>query len=176
MRWVMFAILLYLIIVLQTAVAPFLAVMHVVRPDFPLLFAVYFALAAPVPDALLAACITGLAVDLSGASFAASSNIGVNALAYGFAALAIVKLRHLLFRDHAVTYLFFVLTGGFLIHLAGGLFMLYRTGQFERAPDAVQIAIYTAIYTALISPYAHWLLRRSRGVLGFGPMQTLRVR
>src|ERR1051325_9348445 len=65
MRWVLFAVALYVVIVLQTALMPFLS-LHSVRPDLPALFAIHIALAGPGVDAVLAAWIIGLVVDLNG--------------------------------------------------------------------------------------------------------------
>src|SRR5262245_20646512 len=75
MRWVLFAVALYVVVVLQTAVMPFLS-LHSIRPDLPALLAIHIALAGPSLDALIAAWFVGLVVDLNGASFGAHANVG----------------------------------------------------------------------------------------------------
>ena len=174
MRWVLFAVALYIVVVLQTAVTPLLS-LHAVRPDLTALLAIHIALAGPAVDAVLAAWIIGLAVDLNGAAFGSHANVGANALAYSLTALLILRLRSVFFRDHASTYFFLALVGTFSIQTVTTLHMLYVTDQMSRLAEGLMVSAYTAIFTAAVSPYAFWVLRRARNVLGFGPVRTLRV-
>jgi rod shape-determining protein MreD len=175
MRWVLFGVVLYLAIIVQTALVPYVA-LHSVRPDLVVLLAVHVALAAPPADALLAAWVAGLAVDLCGLGLGERTNLGANALAYGMVALLVVRLRSLVFRDHASTYFIAAFGAAFLIHVLVALHLLYATQQMDRALDATVASLYAAAYTAFVSPYAYWALRRARGVLGIAPVRTLRVR
>lgn len=171
MRWIVFVIVLFVTLALQTAVAPFLAV-QTVRPDFAALLAIHIALAAPALEAPLAACLVGLAVDLLSSSYGARANVGAGALAYGLVALVIVRVRKHTFRDHALTYFVFALLGTTMIHALRMAHMLYVTDSLSRWPGGVVAVIGWGVYAAAISPYAHWLLRRSRLIWGAGPSRA----
>ncbi|MFQ5430032.1 MAG: rod shape-determining protein MreD [Phycisphaerae bacterium] len=175
MRWIAFAILLYLITVLQTSAVPFLAV-HTVRPDLMVILAVHYALLAPAADAMLACWCIGLVIDLAGMSYAQHSNVGVNALALGLLGLFIVKVRELTFRESPVTQLAFALIVKLALALLVGLHMLYVLDAWDRFGEVLTTAIWSAVYTAVLAPYAHWVLRRFRRVLGVGVAHRLRVR
>lgn len=175
MKWVFFLIVLYVFVVMQTALMPFVA-LHSIRPDLVILLAVHVALAAPLPDALLAAAVAGLSVDLCGLGFGDRANVGIHALAFGLTALLIVRIRGVIFRDNAATYFVMTFAATTLIHLLVGLHMLFVAGQMARMWTIAVTCIYTAAYTAFVSPYAHWFLRRTRAMLGIGPVRTLRVR
>ncbi|MEE8168916.1 MAG: rod shape-determining protein MreD [Phycisphaerae bacterium] len=175
MRWALFAVVLYVVVVVQTALVPFIEVQSV-RPDLLVLLAVYLALAAPTAEALLAGWIIGFAVDLNSLSFAPASNVGAFALVYGMTVLVIVQLRRFTFRDHGVTYFMSVFAAALAIHAAVNAHTLYVTGQSDRWIDALAISTGTAFYTALISPYAHWVCRRHRAMLGLAPARTSHAR
>src|SRR5262245_23975678 len=106
MNWVAFSVVLFVLTVLQTAVAPFIAV-HTIRPDLMVIFAVYCALSARTHDALLACWIIGLVIDLASLSYADRANVGFHAFALGLLALAIVKTRDLTFREGIASHLFY---------------------------------------------------------------------
>lgn len=175
MRWIVFAIVLFFVIVLQTALVPHIHVLSA-WPDLPVLLAVHLMLVAPAPEAMLAAWIIGFAVDLNSVSYSNSSNIGVSALSYGLTALLVLRARRHWFRDQASTYFLFVLVAASLVHMLVDLHMLYVTDQMPQWKARLALSLGVAFYTTLLSPYAHWLLRRLRGALGIGPVQTLRVR
>jgi rod shape-determining protein MreD len=175
MRWIAFIILACLLIVLQTTVAPFIAV-HSIRPDLMVLAAVYYALMARRRDALLACWCLGFAVDLNGLPLSAHSTVGVSALAYGLAGLLVVRLRELTFPEHVLTYVVIVTAWTFWTDLASGLHLMWRLEQPERFANFAVRAGYAALYSAVLAPYAHWLLRRLRNVLGLGAVRTVRVR
>ena len=176
MRWIVFAVLLYAAVVLQTALMPF-AELHGVRPDLPALLATFVALTAPGADALLAAFVTGIVVDLCDSSFAGGrANVGVNALAYTLVMGLLVRLRRLMFREHAST--FFIVSGlsTASIHALAAVHAAWATDTLRELPSGLLWPCFAALYTALVSPYAFWLLRRTRPVLGVGPIRTLRAK
>lgn len=175
MRWVFFAVMLLIAVVLQTTVVPLIAIQGI-RPDLPALFAMHILLAAQPIDAMLGLALIGLAVDLNGLSFGEHANVGANVLAYGLVSLLGLKVRTLTFRDNAVTYFAFSLFGTALIQLLVKAYMLVRIQRIDDMQSWAVFAVATAAYTAFASPYAHWLLRRARGWLGIGPMRTLRAR
>lgn len=175
MRWIAFAILLYLVTVLQTTLAPFVAV-HTIRPDFMVILATHYALLARNHDAPLACWCIGLAIDLTTMSYADHANVGVHAFSLGLIGLMICKTRELTFRDSALAQLIFTFIAK--LGLAGfvGLHMLYVLNAWDRTGEIVTTAIWTALYTAILAPYGHWVLRRFQGALGIGAAQRLQVR
>lgn len=165
MRWIAFAILIYLVLVLQTAVAPLLA-MHTVWPDFMVVTAVWFALMARAPDAMLACWFIGLAMDLAGLSYQGHSNVGAHALALGLLSIAIVKVRDFTFRESVASQLFYTFFTKLGLCALVGLHMLYVVGELGRFGEVMARGLYEAVYTAALAPYGHWLLRQFRGPLG----------
>ena len=175
MRWIAFAILLYLVTVLQTTVAPFIA-LHTVRPDFMVILAVFYALLARHQDAPLACWCIGFAIDLTTMSYTDYSNVGVHAFSLGLIGLIICKIRELTFRESALTQLIFAFLAKLLLAGLVGLHMLYVLGEWDRLGETVVTSVWAAAYTAVLAPYGHWILCRLRGALGVGVTQHLPVR
>lgn len=175
MRWIPFVILVYVACVLQTTAMAFLEV-HSVRPDLLVLVAVYYALLARRPDALLACWLLGLAVDLNGLSFHTRSNVGLHALAFGLIALLAVRVRELFFRDQMMTFVWFMVAWVLLLEALVGMHLMWATGQWNRFGELALAGTYTAIYTAIFAPYVHWLLKRLRPTLGLEVVRTYRGR
>jgi len=175
MRWVAFAILLYIALALQSAAAPFVAV-NSIRPDLIVIVAVHYALAARTYDALLACWCLGLAVDLVSISYRGHANVGLHALVLSLLAMPIVKVRSFFFRDSVFTQLVFTFLAKLALDLIVGMHMMWAVGDSSRWGEIAAAAVYSAIYTAVLAPYGHWFLRRFRGVLGIGASHTLRVR
>ena len=167
MRWIAFAIILYLVAALQSSVAPLLA-LHGVWPDFILITGVYFALVAKPSDARLACWITGLTADLLTLSYDGYSNVGIRAITMGFLAVLIVKMREFVFRESVWSQLFFTFVAKFAIESVAGLHMLYLVGRMDQFGELLVLASCEAAYTAALAPYGHWLLRQLRGPLGVG--------
>lgn len=175
MRWIAFAILLYIVTALQTTMAPFIEV-HAIRPDLMVILAVYYALLAPPRDALLACWFVGLAYDLTGLSFANHSNLGVHSFALGLIALFIVRLRELAFRESALTQLLLTFFAKLTLAVGVGMHMLYVLDRWDRFGEVLTVAIWASAYTAVLAPYGHWVLLRLRGMLGIGVTHRLPVR
>ncbi len=167
MRWIAFGILLYCVTVVQTTVAPMLA-LHGIWPDFLTIVAVYYALAAAPTDAMLACWVVGLAIDLTGASYFQHGNVGIDALSLGLISLLLVKARELTFRDSVWTALFFTFTAKLILSVLVGVHMLYVAKVPGRFGEIVTVGAYSAAYTAVLAPYGHWILRQLRGPLGVG--------
>ena len=175
MHWVRFSVILFLLTVLQSTVAPFVAV-HTIRPDFMVIFAVYCALCARTHDALFACWIIGLLIDLAGLSYSDRANVGFHALALGLAGLVIVKTRNLTFREGMASHLFYTFLTTFLLTTVLGWHMLYGHGAWNRFGEYVMVALYTAAYTSILAPYGHWFLKQLRGILGIGPTHRMAMR
>ncbi len=174
MRWIAFAILLYLAAVLQTTLAPFVDI-QTIRPDFMLILAVHYALMAARWDAPLACWFIGLTVDLTGLSYAQHSSLGVNAFAFGLIGLLIVRIREFTFRESPMTPLFVAFIAKSGLSLIVGLHMLYVLEAWPRWREVIWIGLWSAVYSAVLAPYFHWLLGRLRKPLGFELPRGLRV-
>ena len=169
MRWISFAILLYVTAVLQTAVAPFLA-LHSIRPDFLVVVAVFYMLTAKDHDAALAGWVIGLIIDLLTLSYPHQqySNVGLHAISLGLTAFLAVKARGVVVRESVWSQLIFAFCAKFLLALAVGAHLLFATGAAGGFTDVAARGLYEAIYCAAIAPYGCWILQRMRGLLGVG--------
>ncbi len=174
MRWATFGLVLYVVMVLHTAAAPFVAV-NGIRPNLLAILAVYVALAARSQDALLACWVVGMATDLCSQSYRGHGNVGVNALALGLVGLGIVKVREYTFRDSVVTHLVFTFGATLLLSMAVGAHLCWVRDDWDPFGRAVAASIYAAIYTGVLAPYGHWCLHKLRGLMGIGTSHRLRV-
>jgi rod shape-determining protein MreD len=153
MKWVSFGILAGVTIVLQTAATRYVEIQSI-RPDLMLILAVHYALWGPWPEAALAAWILGLVVDLQ-----SLDRIGLHAFSFGLAAWAIVRIRQIVFRDHAATQI--VITLLFTILIQIGVALYRRWGVDNPIGGSILWpALLTGLYTAMCAPYLHWLLIR----------------
>jgi rod shape-determining protein MreD len=175
MRWIPFILFLYFAAVLQTAIVPFFAV-HGIRPQLIILIAAYYALSARTSDALLACWCAGFMMDLTSIGFERQAGIGLNATTCGLIALFVLGMRDFMFRDSPVTQLVVSVAFTFLHAAAVGLYLCYAAAHAPAVTDMLLGSLYTAIYTGLVAPYVHWLLRKMRNTLGLGVLGRIRVR
>lgn len=175
LHWITFIVVLVVVTALQKTLAPFIAV-QAVRPDFMAILAVHYALAARPSDALLACWGVGVAIDLTSLSYADAPNVGLHALSLGLIALAIVWVRDLTFRESVVTQLVFTFLTKLALVVFTGAYMLYVVPTPRRFGEILLSGFYAAVYTTVLAPYGHWLLRRFRNILGIGSTHRLRVR
>ncbi|HWL91959.1 MAG TPA: rod shape-determining protein MreD [Phycisphaerae bacterium] len=178
MRWLPFAVLLYVTAVLQTALVPFLKILDTVTPDLMVILAVYYAMHARRYDAMISCWIIGLMIDLCGMSYtqAGYSNLGISALALGLIGLAVVNLRELTFRESPASQIVITFAAKLALNLMVGSHMLYVTGAWDRLGDVFTISFWQAAYTALVALYGFWVLRRLRFILGVGLATSSRAR
>jgi len=169
MRWVSFAILVAVVLVLQTTLVPRLSIRGIF-PDLLLIVALYYALQAPEAPAMLAGWICGLMMDLS-----AGGRVGVLAFAFGLVGVLVVKIRDLTFRDNPLLQMFVALVAGSIVHgIERGQRVLWGEAAAGMG-DALLTGVFVAMYTAALTPYVHWLLSRARGLLLL-PLRTARTR
>ncbi len=160
MRWIPFSILAVLGIVLQTKVAPYLAIGSV-WPDLMFLLVVHYALWGPWPEAAIGAWILGLLVDLN-----STGRIGLFAFAYGGAAWGIMRVRQAVFRDHPMTQIVVTAAFALLVQMIAAIYLRYLHGAIE---GLWWRALWTALFTAGLAPYVHWLLLRMGRWTGLKP-------
>ena len=169
MRWVPLAILIYVLVVIQTSLLGIVtfewAGIGPVRPDLMAILAVYLALyARSGTDAMLAAWIMGMAIDLTtGAGPEISTAVGPMALGYALAAGCIFRLREVVFRNSYAAQglmagLFCVLSHGFWVTLQ----WLVMPGKITASGYALMLvqAVLLAVYTGLLMPFGAIGLRR----------------
>ncbi len=166
MRWLTFGILAGICLVLQTALAPHLAIAGV-RPDWMFVLAVFYAMLGPWPDACIAAWILGLLVDLASANGGGYGHIGLYAFAFGGTAWLILQVRELVFPEHWLAHTVLTFLGALLVQAAVAA---YRSVTMPSGPAlATGVWMYgllTALYTTFWAPYFHWVLIRLRRAAG----------
>lgn len=161
MRALPFIILAVLALVLQVAVAPALIATSVrSQPQFLLILAVFVALHARADAALLGCWTLGLLMDL-----ASVGPMGAFSLAFGIAALGMVRVRASMFRDHPLSHVFLTLVFGFVVNALVALRVAASCG-FSWQLLAVQ-PLGAAIYTALLAPCLMPLLNIFRRTMQF---------
>lgn len=116
MNWVVFGILSYVVLVIQTSLSPLMTVdmgLGSITPDFVLIFAVVLGLFAPAHIAVIVWGVLGLLVDLAMPPVAGGlSIIGPHTLGYLAGVCVLLQLRSMVFRQHP-------LTAGFLVFMCG---------------------------------------------------------
>lgn len=167
MKWVPFTILAIIAIVLQTSVVRYVEIQSI-RPDLVLVLAVHYALWGPWPEAAIAGWLMGLLVDLQSSE---PDRIGLHAFCFGGAAWLILRVRQVVFREHAVTQFLVTLASCLLIQVVVGLY--HRWGRTVLGGGFWSPVLLTALYTALLAPYVHWLLIRLGRWTGLRPTHRL---
>jgi rod shape-determining protein MreD len=109
MRWIGFAILVYLLMLLQTTLGKLLTFplesLGVVGPDLSAIVAVFLAMRVrELSDVTIAAWLLGLAVDLGSAGGVGEMTVvGPMSLSYMLAVAAVFRMREAFFRDRVMT-------------------------------------------------------------------------
>lgn len=109
MRWIVFGIVAFVAVVLETSMRHMFALRFVgsVAPSFVAIVAVYVALFSPRETGLWAMWILGLLVDLVSplrqGDFGAGPLLGPHALGYVFAGYLLIQVRGMLFRRQVLT-------------------------------------------------------------------------
>jgi len=174
MHWIYFAILLYVTAVLQTTLVPVVAI-HDVRPDLMVLVAVFYALNAKTYDGLLMCWIVGLVIDLTSLGYENQANVGLHAFSLGLIGWGIVRLRSLMLRDSVATQVMVTFLATALLAMAASAFMMYAAQAWELFGEVLANALFTALYSAALAPYLHWLLKKLRIPLGVGIGQVFKT-
>lgn len=168
MRWIPTLILAYLVVLAQTTIARVLAFqagpVGTVMPDLAAVVAVFVALRARSGvDVMLCGWVLGLGVDLTTAGgVGASTAVGPMSIFYALCAGCVYRVREAFFHERALTQAFLALMFCLAAH---GLWLSVQSllnyhdmtwGAYLRA--LVQGAA-LALYTALLMPLGHVLLR-----------------
>lgn len=121
MRWLVFAISAFVMLVFELGLAALLNIKGV-TPSFLLILNVFIALSAPRKDAIWSALILGLLVDLIDSSKVGIEPgdfalIGPASLGYLTGVLVTLELRGLIFRDSPIVLAIMVVAAGTFVHL-----------------------------------------------------------
>jgi rod shape-determining protein MreD len=150
--------------VCQTTLVPQVLAIRSIPPEWPFILAVHYALWGAWPDAAIAAWILGLTMDLCSLDGAP-----VHAFGYGVAAWAIIRMRHVLFRDHPMTHAVVTFVFALGVQLLVGLYRAWRLSGSDAGGGIWGDALAVALYTALWAPPLHWALLKLRGWTRLGP-------
>ena len=167
MRWLLLAILAYVLLVLQVTlfVPGALAVPvhgHWVRPDLVLLVGVFVALYFEPRQTLPIACGLGLAVDLT----AVTGRLGLHALLFAAVLTGLSTVRGVLNRRWIMTQSVVTFGVVLVVHAAGYMAARYLGGGALAPLRSLEQAALDAVYSGVLAPYIIWGLLRLRGPLG----------
>ena len=178
MRWIPFLILVYIVALIESSIgwALFIdtASVGAIGPDLAAMVVVFVAMhARSAPDAMLAAWVLGLSVDLtSGAGVGTVTAVGPMSIAYCLLAGQLWRLRDAFFRERALTQVvltfFFVAAAHWIWVTAQAIFASGSVSFGDYGRTLVQ-ALGIAFYTALLMPLAHWALCRLQRVILIAP-------
>ena len=163
MRWPLYFILAYLAVALQIGLGGHLRVAGA-SPNLIMIAVVFIAIHAPRDAALLGCFALGILQDLTTAD---PSRLGLYGLAYGFFALMIGGYGTPAVRGHPIMHIMLTLVCGLVTAL---LVLLHGWLPFAggiRMP--IGVMVWSAVYTALVSPLILWPLNRMRKVFAFEP-------
>ena len=161
MRWLTFILSATGVMVVQLTIAPRLELAGV-RPDWLLVFIIFIALHAKIPDAIAAGWLIGLGADLL-----TIERFGLLSLSYGLTALLVVAVRDNLFSFSALTQTLVTFLAGCVIRTAWMLYqgVLYDAPGFLPA-DLGGGVLLAALYTAAWAPLVHRPFRYLRRWFG----------
>jgi len=171
MRWVFFAILVWVLVLIQTTIGKVLTfetrAIGTVGPDLLAAVAVFIALyVRGSADVMIAACVLGFVLDIASAGGPGSAAvIGPMPIAYCLAARMLFEIREAFFRQSIPAQVFLSLL--FCLTAHG----LWVTGQSILAAGAMTWSEYgrmlcqaaaVSCYTAALTPLVFWLLAKLR--------------
>ena len=179
-RWIIFVIVAYLAVVVQTTVGGLL-VIHTewvgpVGPDLLAMMAVFVAMAVRGgADAGLACWVLGFGLDLASGP-GGTTVVGPMAIAYTLGGLAVFQLREALFRDKIVTQVVITLLFTAAVHTLWVTLqaILTRSLTWDQYGIALLQAVLLAAYTAVLVPFVHAVLLRYERVLLIVPSRRNR--
>ncbi|MHC5111718.1 MAG: rod shape-determining protein MreD [Planctomycetota bacterium] len=161
MRWLTFCILACMVLTLQVACAPRVALWGW-RPDWLLIFVIFIAMSGKATHVVAGAWLLGLAADLM-----TSERLGFLALSYMAVALLVVAVREYLFCLRSTTRFATTFVLSVIVQAA---WMLYVGWQYDVEHSMlvrfVAYVVPVSIYTAAWAVPIHGLLDSMTGLLG----------
>lgn len=175
MRWIVLLILAFLVLLVQTSLGRVLTIsldVGPIAPDWAAMTAVFIALRARQSlDALIAAWILGMGVDLaSSGGLGSSTVVGPMAMAYCLGCGMVFRVREAFFREKALSQAVLCLGFVLIAHWTWLLIQAIRTGQsWGNWGDLFMQVLLVALYSAVLAPLAHFLLSLGERVLFVSP-------
>ena len=119
MNWLIFVLITYLFLLMQTGLTSLLGLPDAqgVSPDFLLILAVYVGLLAPAKTVAWSMLSIGIVANLLPGPVPGGPILGPEALGYLAGAFAVLQLRTLVFRESVITLAIMVLVVGMFIQL-----------------------------------------------------------
>jgi len=182
MRWIRFAILIYVAVLVQMVAAGALPVWFkltgYIAPDITAVLTVFLALTVrDSTDAMLAAWSLGLAMDLMLCGMgAAATAVGPMAISYALAAAVVFRIREAFFRERPLARA--LLTLLFCL-VAYSLWVSMQTLLGFAWSDwaaAMSKAVGISLYTAVVAPLVCMVLQRVGGWFVIAPTRGRRRR
>jgi cell shape-determining protein MreD len=172
-RWIFIILLAYAAVLLQTTLVGMVTfnteALGAIGPDMVAIVAVFLAMhGRQLADVMIAAWLLGMGLDLTvSGGFGSTTVVGPMGIGYALAAAAIYQIREVLFRDWLVTQA--VLTLLFCL-LAHGLWLVWQSLAAQAVTwgafgELLLQALLVSIYSALLAPIGHLMLRPLRSVL-----------
>jgi len=167
LRWLLVAIIAYVLLLIETAVflPGGLAVevdAHPAQPDLLLALGLFLAFFFPPREVFIAGWFLGLASDLVGIA----GRLGLKALLFCLGLYLVSHLRGNLPRQRAIVQFVAALAIVFAVHLAGHLATAALGGAWPPVLRSAEISFLDALYTAVLAPYLVWMLLLLRSPLG----------
>jgi len=172
MRWILFIILAYVAVVLQTTLGALLAIhtdwAGVIAPDLLAILAVFIALALRNAAAAALACwILGFGLDLASGP-GSGSVVGPMALAYAGGGFLVFQFREIFFREKILSQVILVLVFALLTHVTWVTLQAVISG-FDTTwgiyGQRLLEAVFLAVYSAALAPVLHTGLIRYERLL-----------
>jgi len=163
-HWLGLVIVTLLAAAVQTSLAGWMEVQGA-RPSFLFIVAMFYGMHQPMVQAGIAGWALGLAGDLT-----SQGPMGIQSLTLALAAMAASRLRGLIVVENPIVQL---LVTGLLCWASYSVIIGCNAWRDGRAGwslgRSVTAAAWTAGYTALLTPYLFWLLRRVSHLLALPP-------
>jgi rod shape-determining protein MreD len=162
MRFVPWFILAYLVLGLQSGLAPYIQIDNA-PPNLVLPAVIFIALYAPRDAALLGTYVMGLMQDtISGVP------LGTNALVYAAVTFGVRVTQPTIDREHWLTHVILALVGGVL---QAAILTMVGMRRHELYPWSMLII--STLYTAAVAPFILKPLHKIKRVFGFQPERKL---
>ena len=163
MRWRNFAVVLFVVMILQVSLGRALGLgPQRIMPDLLLMTAVVLAFRGPAGAGLIACWFLGLAKDLTSEAL-----LGSYALAFGLAALLVLWLRDLLYADNTLGLMLLTFAMVILVEYLALEINILRGQMSPPSGWGVWAEIlFSALLTGALVPYGQWVLLKLRHWIG----------
>ena len=184
MRWIFFLILAYIVVLFQTTFGRALIFnmpgVGTMGPDLAAILAVFVALRVKSGlDAMLAAWVLGLGVDLTmGGAAGAATVVGPMAVGYCLSAGLVYRVREAFFRERVLPQIVLVIAFCIVAHVFWIVCQSLLAAATWSGFAALLIqALGLALYTAVLTPLGHFALSKCQvWFLHAPPRRTGRLR